>query len=46
MMKAIEKEALSQSAASCRILPAHFKDDIGDVAALSVAACLAQAHND
>lgn len=40
MMKAIEKEALPFSAISCRIVPAYFKDDIGDIAALSVAACI------
>ena len=39
MMKAIKKEALPFSAAACRIVPAYFKDDIGDIAALSVAAC-------
>ena len=38
MMKAIKKEALSNSAEACRVVPAYFKDDIGDVAALSVAA--------
>ncbi|MBO4870273.1 MAG: ROK family protein [Clostridia bacterium] len=41
MMKVIKKEALSFSASVCRVVPAYFGDDIGDVAALSVAACLA-----
>ena len=41
MMKVIKKEALSFSAPVCRVVPAYFGDDIGDVAALSVAACLA-----
>lgn len=39
MMKVIEKEALSFSASACRVVPAYFGDGIGDVAALSVAAC-------
>ena len=39
MMKVIEKEALSFSASVCRVVPAYFGDGIGDVAALSVAAC-------
>lgn len=42
MMKAIKKEALSNSAEACRVVPAYFKDDIGDVAALSVAALAVQ----
>ena len=41
MMKVIKKKALSFSASVCRVVPAYFGDDIGDVAALSVAACLA-----
>ena len=44
MMKVIKKEALSFSASVCRVVPAYFGDDIGDVAALSVAACLAPRH--
>ena len=40
MMKAIEKEALPFSSSACRIVPAYFKDGIGDIAALSVAACI------
>ena len=39
MMKVIEKEALSFSASVCRVVSAYFGDGIGDVAALSVAAC-------
>ena len=39
MMKVIEKEALSFSSSVCRVVPAYFGDGIGDVAALSVAAC-------
>ncbi len=42
MTKAIKKEALSFSASACRIVPAYFKDGIGDVAALSAAAFLAE----
>ena len=36
--KVIEKEALSEAWRVCKILPAKLKDNIGDIAALSVAA--------
>jgi len=37
MMKTIEREALPQSVAAVKILPARLNENIGDVAALSVA---------
>ena len=37
MIKVIEREALSQSLSVCRILPAALGDEIGDLAAISVA---------
>lgn len=37
MRRMIEKEALSQSVAVCKILPAKLNENIGDIAALSVA---------
>ena len=40
MTETIKKEALSPE--SCRIVPSYFKDSVGDVAALSVAALAAQ----
>lgn len=37
MEKVIEAEALTQSRLACKILPAELKENIGDIAALSVA---------
>jgi glucokinase len=38
MYKALEKEALPTSLAACEIVPAGLSENIGDVAALCVAA--------
>ena len=38
MEKILQKETLKQSLAACRIVPAELKENIGDIAALSVAA--------
>lgn len=38
MQRAIDRECLKQSAEACRVVPAALKDNIGDYAALAVAA--------